>query len=127
MAEQLLCQPAFGALDEVELSPRLTLLRWMRRCFRPHPQRQMRRCSARWAINGPLTTAKPGHSRHPSGTFPCLRPTCTHADRDLQSWPCEFDSRHPLHMIAPIQGTLDVGELFEQPDDKNCKAGHPLP
>jgi hypothetical protein len=26
----------------------------------------------------------------------------------LPSWSCEFDSRHPLHIIAPSQGTLNV-------------------
>jgi hypothetical protein len=43
--------------------------------------------------------------------------------RDLPIWSCEFDSRHPLHVIAPSQGALGVAELF-QADDKNGKAGH---
>jgi hypothetical protein len=28
---------------------------------------------------------------------------CRHNGRDLPSWPCEFDSRHPLHSVCPSQ------------------------
>jgi hypothetical protein len=51
-------------------------------------------------------------------------PACPHSGRDLPSWPCEFDSRHPLHIIAPSQLTFSVPGLFEHRDDKNNQAGH---
>jgi hypothetical protein len=34
-------------------------------------------------------------------------PACRRSGRDLPSWPCEFDSRHPLHNKTPSQG--DIG------------------
>jgi hypothetical protein len=46
------------------------------------------------------------------------------ARRFLPSWPCEFDSRHPLQIIAPSQGTSNVAALFEHADDENGQAGH---
>ena len=46
-------------------------------------------------------------------------PACRRNGRDLPSWPCEFDSRHPLQIIAPSQLTFSMPELFEHPDDKN--------
>jgi hypothetical protein len=42
----------------------------------------------------------------------------------LPSWPCEFDSRHPLQSIAPSQCAFTAPELFEHADDKNNQAGH---
>jgi len=44
-------------------------------------------------------------------------PACRRNDRDLPSWPCEFDSRHPLHSIAPNQLTFSAPKLFEHPGD----------
>jgi hypothetical protein len=41
----------------------------------------------------------------------------------LPSWPCEFDSRHPLHIIAPSQHTFSVPDIFEHPADNNDQAG----
>ena len=43
----------------------------------------------------------------------------------LPSWPCEFDSRHPLHIIAPSQIKFQRVQVFEQSDNKNDWAGHP--
>ena len=45
------------------------------------------------------------------------------ARRFLPSWPCEFDSRHPFHIIAPSQLIFSVPKLFEHSDDKNDQAG----
>ena len=42
----------------------------------------------------------------------------------LPSWPCEFDSRHPLQCIAPSQLTFQSAKLFQHPDNKNNQAGH---
>jgi hypothetical protein len=44
----------------------------------------------------------------------------------LPSWPCEFDSRHPLHSIAPSQVSFSAFKLFEQSDNKKCWAGRPV-
>jgi hypothetical protein len=41
----------------------------------------------------------------------------------LPSWSCEFDSRHPLHIIAPSQRTFSAPKLFEHSDDKKYQAG----
>jgi hypothetical protein len=49
---------------------------------------------------------------------------CSRNDRDLPSWSCEFDSRHPLHIIAPSQVTFSVPKLFEHSADKNYQAGY---
>jgi hypothetical protein len=31
----------------------------------------------------------------------------------LPSWSCEFDSRHPLHIIVPSQLTFQCAQIFE--------------
>ena len=73
-----------------------------------------------WAINGALRTANASHrGSAASGHQMTHCPACPHSGRDLPSWPCEFDSRHPLHIIAPNQLTFSVPGLFEHRDDKN--------
>jgi hypothetical protein len=52
-------------------------------------------------------------------------PACRRSGRDLPSWPCEFDSRHPLHMIAPSQIKFQRVQVFEQSDNKKGWTGHP--
>jgi hypothetical protein len=42
----------------------------------------------------------------------------------LPSWPCEFDSRHPLQSTGPSQHAFTAPKLFEHGDDKNNQAGH---
>jgi hypothetical protein len=49
---------------------------------------------------------------------------CGRSDRNLPSWSCEFDSRHPLQSIGPSQCAFTAPKLFEQGDDKNNQAGH---
>ena len=54
-----------------------------------------------WAIGGPLSRAKGGHSRCFPGKPRKLETRSCAPERDLPSWPCEFDSRHPLHRKIP--------------------------
>jgi hypothetical protein len=78
----------------------------------------------RRATVGPHLAAISGQRRslRVSPTGVC---STVHAARGiLPSWPCEFDSRHPLHTIAPSQLTFSVPKLFEHRDDKNDRAGH---
>ena len=65
-------------------------------------------------IQGQLTSGSQKTHCQPAGA----------ADRDLPSWSCEFDSRHPLSSIAPSQLSFAMPKLFEHSDDKNSQAGH---
>ena len=47
-------------------------------------------------------------------------------ERELPSWSCEFDSRHPLHSIVPSQLSFLVPGLFEHSHYKNDRAGHAI-
>jgi hypothetical protein len=40
-------------------------------------------------------------------------PVCRRGDRDLPSWPCEFDSLHPLHVKALVRAifAMSAGHL----------------
>ena len=71
-----------------------------------------------WAISGPLSTVKAGHTRCLSSTVARLISRLRRPDRDLPSWPREFDSRHPLQIIAPSQPAFSLPRLFEH-SDKN--------
>jgi hypothetical protein len=45
---------------------------------------------------------------HPDDSVPARE----HSGRDLPSWPCEFDSRHPLHDRSPSQkGFPQLGQI----------------
>jgi hypothetical protein len=86
-----------------------------------------------WAISGPLRSASAGHraitlgecrsSGHYARRVPVIhgQPRAHRNDsvaawrrngRDLPSWPCEFDSRHPLQIIAPSQLTFSVAQTI---------------
>jgi hypothetical protein len=42
----------------------------------------------------------------------------------LPSWSCEFDSRHPLHIIVPSQGHLQSARHIRTSGHNNDQAGH---
>ncbi len=84
------------------------------RCTQGQPHRRVRRPPCRaialgsfvsqvWANNGPLRTASAGHPGSATTHTDDSAPACGHNGRDLPSWSCEFDSRHPLRCKTPSQ------------------------
>jgi hypothetical protein len=59
-----------------------------------------------WAINGPLRTASAGYPGSAMSAQGRSVPASEHEDRDLPSWPCEFDGR------ALLGGAMLVGRLL---------------
>jgi hypothetical protein len=68
--------------------------------------RMIRTAAGRRATRRSQPAAPAGHERFPGDSRSRVTGPLEPSWGLLPSWSCEFDSRHPLHIIAPTQGPL---------------------